>query len=218
MACDTSVIITNFNNKNYLGRAIRSCLKQSLERDRYEIIVVDDGSKDESREVIKSFRGIVPIYLKHNVGVARASNEGIKRALGAFVIRVDSDDYISEHALLFMTEILLANPDVGFVYPDHIYVDENERFVKRVDLDTIPKIKRHGAGIMFRKSNLEAIGLYDAKFRNAEDYDLLTRYFKNFDGYHLRLPLYRYRQREGTLSGKDRKKWEQKSDDKYRKT
>jgi len=210
---DVSIIILSHNNEKYLGRAIRSCLKQSMDKDRYEIIVIDDKSTDNSREILRDTKGIVPIYLKHNVGVGKASNIGIKRALGSFVIRVDSDDYINEHTLLIMTEILMKNKDIGFVYPDHLLVDESERVVGKGTMDTIEKLYRHGAGIMFRKSNLEAIGLYDPKFRNAEDHELITRYLKNFNGYHLRLPLYRYRQHKGQMTGDkaDRKKWEQKA-------
>jgi len=213
---DTSVIITNHNRQPYLGRAIRSCLKQSLHTKRYEIIVVDDASTDKSRDVIAGFKDkIVPIFLKKNVGVAEASNEGIRNALGSYVIRVDSDDYINENTLLFMTEILDANKDIGFVYCDHIRVDEEERPLQRVSLSTPESLFRHGAGIMFRKSYLEKLGLYDPAFRNAEDYDLLKRYIKNWDGYHLRLPLYRYRQHEGQMTrGDDRKEWEAKSDEK----
>lgn len=215
MAIDTSVIITNFNRKAYLGRAIRSCLKQSLDRSRYEIIVVDDASTDKSGDVIVGFRGkINPIMLKENVGVAEASNRGIKEALGSFIIRVDSDDYIAENTLLFMTEILLMNPDIGFVYSDHYRTDERERITSRVNLDTPDAILRHGAGIMFRKSNLELIGLYDPVLRNAEDYDLLKRYFKNFNGFHLPIPLYRYRIHADnmTKNEEERKHYETYSD------
>lgn len=219
MTTDTSVIITNFNNKPYLGRAIRSCLKQSLDQGRYEIIVVDDASTDKSQDVMVGFKDkIVPMYLDKNVGVAEASNIGIKAALGSFVIRVDSDDYINENTLLFMTEILLANPDIGFVYADHFRVDKDEKHIERKDIDTLDLLFRHGAGIMFRKSYLEAIGLYDKEFRNAEDDDLLRRYIKNFNGYHLKMPLYRYRihDKNMTLDTKARKEWETKSSDKNR--
>lgn len=217
MSIDTSVIITNYNNKSYIGRAIRSCLKQSLDEGRYEIIVVDDSSTDKSRDVIIGFKDkVVRVYLDQNVGVAQASNIGIKTALGSFIIRVDSDDYISEHTLLMMTEILIANPDIGFVYSDHLRVDKDERVIERVNINTPELLFRHGAGIMFRKSCLEAIGLYDPQMRNAEDFDLLKRYIKNNTGYHLRVPLYRYRQ-HGTNMTKDegeRKKWETISNEK----
>ena len=201
MSVDTSVIICSYNNKPYLGRAIRSCLKQSLPKESYEIVVVDDCSTDKSRDVIIGFKDqIVPVLLDKNVGVAEASNIGIRKALGSFIIRVDSDDYINEHTLLFMSEILLHNQDIGFVYADHIRVNEAERPIERVDLDTVELLYKHGAGIMFRKSYLEELGLYDSTLRNAEDFDLLKRYIKNFNGYHLRLPLYRYRIHNGNMT------------------
>lgn len=217
MSVDTSVIITNYNNKAYLGRAIRSCLKQSLHKSRYEIIVIDDASTDGSQDIMVGYRDdIVSVLLKENVGVAQASNLGIREALGRFVIRVDSDDYINENTLLFMTEILDSNHDIGFVYCDHYRVAKDEKILERVNLDSLDKILRHGAGIMFRKSYLEAIGLYDKKLRNAEDHDLLKRYIKNYDGYHLRLALYRYRQHDTNMTKDDeeRKKWETIADKK----
>lgn len=213
MSVDTSVIITNFNNHQYLGRAIRSCLKQSIDRSRFEVIVVDDCSTDESREVIASFGDkIVPILLTENVGVAEASNVGIRNALGRFVIRVDADDYINQHMLLFMTELLNDNPDIGFVYGDHIRVDQEEKHIERVNLSTLEKIYRHGAGIMMRKSYLEQIGLYNKEFRNAEDHELLSRYIKNFNGFHFPMSFYRYRiwDKQMTADESARKEWEAK--------
>lgn len=217
MAINTSIIITSKDLDKYLGRCIRSCLKQSLNKIYYEIIVVDDCSTDNSREVIESFGSkIKSIYLPSNVGVAEASNKGILKAIGKFIIRVDADDYISEHCLLIMTEILMANADIGFVYSDKILVDKNENKIGKIKLNNLKQIKRHGAGILFRKSNLEAIGLYDKKFKNAEDHDLITRYFKNFDGFRIPLPLYYYRKHQSNMTKnlKDRKKYEQKADDK----
>lgn len=211
MSIDTSIIITSHNNKPYLGRAIRSCLKQSLDKSRYEIIVVDDCSTDKSQDILVGYKDdIVSVILDENVGVAEASNIGIRKALGRFVIRVDSDDYINENTLLFMTEVLDENHDIGFAYCDHFRVDENEKILERKNINTLDLLFRHGAGIMFRKSYLETIGLYDKNFKNAEDFDLLKRYIKNWDGYHLRLPLYRYRQhgKNMTKDEEERKKWE----------
>jgi len=220
MSIDTSIVICNYNNKEYLGRAIRSCLKQSLPKDRYEIIVVDDASTDKSRDVIAGFKDkIVSILLDKNVGVAEASNVGIRNALGSYVIRVDADDYISENTLLFLTEILNANHEIGFVYSDHLRVDEQENIINRVNLDTLDALYRHGAGIMFRKTYLEAIGLYDSELRNAEDYDLLKRYIKNFNGYRIPLPLYRYRRHQNNMTNneEERKVWETKSNENRKK-
>jgi len=213
---DTSVIICNYNNEKFIARAIRSCLKQSLAKDKYEVVVVDDCSSDNSRAVIESFGDrIVPVYLEQNGGVANASNVGIQKALGKYIIRVDSDDYINENTLLFLSEVLHWNPDIGFVYADHLKVDKEERVIERTVINTLDLLLRHGAGIMFRKSYLEALGLYNPKLRNAEDYDLLKRYLLNYNGYHLRLPLYRYRQLDTSITHTlDRKEWEKKADGK----
>jgi hypothetical protein len=94
-------------------------------------------------------------------------------------------------------------------------VDNQERVLDRINLDTLDMVLRHGAGIMFRKSYLEAIGLYDERLRNAEDYNLIKRYIKNWDGFHLPLPLYRYRQHDTNMTKdeEERKRWEKLSDE-----
>lgn len=205
-----SLIIRSYNNSQFLGRAIRSCLNQTI---KVEVVVVDDASTDDSKEIIKSFGDkIVAIFLEKNVGVAEAANVGIRNSLGKYVMLVDSDDYIAEITGQFLSEILERNSDIGFVYGDLIRVDEKDKFLERINLDSPSKIFRHGAGIMFRKEYLEALGLYDTMMRNAEDHELLSRYIKNFDGYHLRLPLYRYSKHLNNITNneEERKKWEQK--------
>ena len=95
--------------------------------------------------------------------------------------------------------------------------NEKEEKTDRLRLNTVELLYNHGAGIMFRKSNLEAIGLYDITLENCEDYDLITRYLKNFDGYYLKLPLYRYRKHDNSLTSnqEEREKWRQHVIDKY---
>ena len=85
-------------------------------------------------------------------------------------------------------------------------VDEN--MARQMHINTLEKLLEHGAGVAFRKEYLDALGLYNEEYRNCEDYDLILRYVKNFDGYHLRLPYYRYFKRKGSLSTnvEDRKK------------
>ena len=211
MSISTSVIITNYNNGKYLARAIRSCLKQSLNKSEYEVIVVDDASTDDSHTIIGTFgKDITPIFITTNSGVANASNVGIRAAKGEYIIRVDSDDYINENTLLFLSQILSWNKDIGFVYSDHLRVDNDEKILERVVINTLDLLLRHGAGILFRKQYLESIGLYDARLRNAEDFDLLHRYIKNFNGYHLQIPLYRYRIHDTNMTKdeEERKRWE----------
>lgn len=213
MGPSTSIIITNYNNAPYVGRAIRSCLKQT---EKAEIIVVDDCSTDNSAEVLYGYGDkIKRVMLSENVGVAGASNEGIKAASGDYIMRVDADDYINAHMVEIFSQVLEWNKGIGFVYGDLLKVTNREEVIERVNLDTLDAVKRHGAGILFRKSYLEAIGLYDAKLRNAEDHDLIQRYIKNWDGFHLPLPLYRYRQHDNNMTKdeEERKKWEALADE-----
>jgi len=204
-----SVIITCYNLEYYISRAISSCLNQTLSDKHYEIIIVDDCSTDNSWKHIKIFDdndAVIKIMRhKENRGIAAASNTGIKKASGKYIIRVDGDDFINKNLLFVMSEILEHNNDIGFVYCDHIIVETNKP--RRLKVNTLERLLDHGAGVMFRKVYLESIGLYDEKYRNCEDYELILRYLKNFDGHHLRLPYYRYFKRNGLSSeAKERKK------------
>lgn len=185
-----------------------------MSEDDYEVIVVDDMSNDRSWDTIQGFGSlVVPIRLNKNSGVSAASNTGIREASGSCVVRVDGDDFINKNFLLSMYEVLKWNEDIGFVYCDHIVVNEN--LERKQSVNTLDILLDHGAGIMFRKRYLESIGLYDESLRNREDYDLILRYIKNFNGYHLRLPYYRYFKRSGSLSSliSEREKLKKKIDE-----
>ena len=216
-----SVIITCFNLEEYVSRAISSCLNQTLYEGLYEIIVVDDCSTDNSWRMIQSASGIRDpnvISIRHdkNLGVAAASNTGIKASTGDYILRVDADDFINKNMLFNMKQILDFNSEIGFVYCDHIIVEENK--TRRFKLNSIERLLDHGAGVMFRKNSLLSIGGYDEQLRNREDYDLILRYINKFDGYHLRLPYYRYFKREGSLSTKkqERERLKQHLDKRYK--
>ena len=170
-----------------------------MSSENYEIIVVDDYSEDNSWNIINNFQGLVkPLRTSSNSGVSAASNMGIRQSKGKYIVRVDGDDFINKNFLHSLYEILEWNEDIGFVYCDHIIVKENRERLRSIN--TLEKLLDNGAGIMFRKKYIESIGLYDENLRNREDYDLLLRYIKNFNGYHLRLPYYRYFKRTGSLT------------------
>jgi len=189
-----SIVITSYNKELFIDRAIRSCLNQLLFSKQKEVIVVDDNSTDQTLVKIREFEDEVKIILNDmNYGVAYTSNVGLSESTGEYWIRVDADDYLSMHACEFMSAILIYNPDIDFVYTDHIRVDYLGNTIKRVYLSTDEKLYEHGAGIMFRKEKLIEIGGYSNVFRNCEDYDLLIRLKKNgAKGYYLPIPLYKY--------------------------
>jgi glycosyltransferase involved in cell wall biosynthesis len=191
---DISIVITNFNRAKYLARAVRSCIGQFINQKTVEVIVVDDCSVDDSKEVLNEFEAEILFYSTHqNSGVSVASNLGLEKASGNYFLRVDADDFISNQACNFMSAILDSNQDIDFVYSDHIRIDEKTSRRERVRLDTLKVLYEHGAGIMFRKTALQRVGGYDQSLRNAEDFDLLIRLGKSgAKGFYLPIPLYRY--------------------------
>jgi hypothetical protein len=92
-----SVIINNYNYAAFLGQAIDSCLNQTY--DRYEIIVVDDGSQDDSAAIMGSYGDRIIPVLKPNGGQASALNAGFAASRGEVIVLLDADDYLFRHAL-----------------------------------------------------------------------------------------------------------------------
>ena len=102
---EISVIICNYNHEKWLERTIRSLLQQQyIEQNEYEIIIVDDKSTDHSKEVLKKFKNfnnIKIIYNKKNIGLPSSINKAIKSSFGRYIVRVDSDDYVSKNFYFF---------------------------------------------------------------------------------------------------------------------
>jgi glycosyltransferase involved in cell wall biosynthesis len=206
-----SVIITCYNKERYITRAINSCINQNFPEEHFEIIIIDDASTDKSRDAISLYKGLGKFvrvkFLSKNGGPAHASNVGVQMARGKYIVRVDGDDYVHKDFLRVMTEVLEWNPRIGFVYCDLITVTgvggPKERKLLR---NTEERLLDHGAGVMFRTRQLRALGGYDEKLRNCEDYDLLMRYQQKYQGYHLRLPYYRYFKQGSALSTKKKRR------------
>lgn len=108
------VVIDNFNYGRYLPAAIDSALGQTHEPTR--VIVVDDGSTDESRDVLSSYGDRIVVVLKDNGGQASALNAGFARSEGDVVIFLDSDDVLHPHAAGLVVDALEASPDAAKVH------------------------------------------------------------------------------------------------------
>jgi glycosyltransferase involved in cell wall biosynthesis len=192
-----TVIIATYNAEKYVGRAIRSVIDQSFPKTDYEIIVVDDGSTDRTTNILESFGDwINVISLKENRGIGYACNQGIRKALSPYVVRVDADDYVHEDLLKVEYLYLSMNKQLDAVACDYLVVDERESPIGRRNAHTDPI----ACGIMFRKDNLVSIGLYDESFPVREDEDLRIRYLQQFNIERIELPLYRYRLHESNIT------------------
>jgi len=213
-----SIIITNYNRQDFIDRAIRSCLDQLLFSSYdLEILVVDDGSTDNSIEVLSRYDSNIKLFKhKKNLGVAAASNTGVKNATGDFILRLDADDFLNKLNIFSLANILEENPQYSFVYTDHFRVDEKGFKTSRVSLDCLEQLYEHGAGVMFRKKVFDDIGLYDESLKNCEDYDFLIRVTRKLKGFYLPLALYRYYIHGENISlNSEREKYKKIVRDKY---
>lgn len=194
MKSSISIVICNYNREKFVARAIRSCLSQVCNQRKVEVIVVDDGSSDNSISVIKSFGSEIKlISLPENKGVSFASNTGLNNATGDYWMRVDSDDYLSSDAINIYSLLLDNNNDLDYVFGDILKLSVQGKVLRRINLSAGDSHFEYGAGVLFRKDILLSLGGYDENLRNAEDFDLFLRLRDSKKKYfHVPIPLYRY--------------------------
>lgn len=101
---DISIVITNYNYEEYLNECIESCLLQQYSND-FEIIVVDDGSNDDSRKIIRGYNSRIKTIFKSNGGQASAFNTGFSACTGEIIIFLDSDDMLMPNCLNKLSKI-----------------------------------------------------------------------------------------------------------------
>jgi glycosyltransferase involved in cell wall biosynthesis len=195
-----SVIITSYNYGRYVERALRSCLNQRIEKNRFEIIVVNDASTDNTEAILDNYKEEARIFhLVKNKGLSGARNEGVRKAKGQYVVFLDADDYIHSDMLKVQSLFLDENHTLDAVAIDYYLVDEKENHTEWVSSEEKPI----ACGIMFRKDLLIEIGLYDENFRAREEEDLRIRFLDKFKIHRIPLPLYRYRRHDHNLTNNE---------------
>lgn len=128
-----SVIVPVYNVENYLEKCLNSLVNQTLEE--IEILVINDGSTDDSQKIIDEFQEKFPqkikTFIKENGGLSDARNFGIDRAFGEFLAFVDSDDYVSENMFLEMYDLAIKN-EAELVICNLQKVDENGNVTQKL--------------------------------------------------------------------------------------
>ncbi len=111
---DLSIVIISYNTKDLTGECVESIKKNVSSKISYEVIVVDNDSKDGSVDFLKNkFPDILVIASKENLGFAKANNVGIKRSIGRYVLCLNSDTVVYSGVLEYMIDFMDANKDVG---------------------------------------------------------------------------------------------------------
>ncbi|MDC0346727.1 glycosyltransferase family 2 protein [Candidatus Pelagibacter sp.] len=190
---DISIIICSYKHDKWIERCLRSVLNQKLvAKNSFEIILVDDCSKDKTQNIIKQYKHFPNLKIiknKKNLGLPKSINLAMKKSSGRYLMRVDSDDYIQRYSLFMMKFFLDYNRHYQAVNCDYIKVNENEEILKRYNV----RNNYIACGVMFRRECLFDLGLYDENFKMREGHDLLKRFLKKYKLGHLEIPLYKYR-------------------------
>jgi glycosyltransferase involved in cell wall biosynthesis len=191
-----SVIVTNFNYGKWLRRCVRSLLNQNFSN--YEIIIVDDVSTDDSKDILLEYKDndkIKVFFNKINLGVGYSSTFGAKMALGKYIVRVDADDYVHEDFLkcLYLWAHFNNSHAVACDYQE---VNFNEDILEKKSQ------QKHtiACGILYRTDLLEYLGYWGKDLRINEDVDMIKRFKKEFKLEYLNIPLYRYFKHENSLT------------------
>ena len=207
MTVKISVIIPIFNREKYIARCLRSLINQSINKKDFEIIVVNDGSQDGSKNILNMFKDtfkqeIIIIENDKNLGLPASLNKGIQASMGKYIVRVDSDDYVNKNFLLILHMMVSQNPDYSAVACDYYLVDDEENVLGQINCEKEPI----GCGIMFEKEHIIKVGLYNEKYLINEEKEFRERYDKNFSVGRLSIPLYRYRRHSENMTNQNENK------------
>ncbi|NDW17687.1 glycosyltransferase family 2 protein [Dysgonomonas sp. 216] len=211
-----SIIIPVYNVEPYVERCILSIIEQDVFPDEYEIIAVNDGSTDQSGQILEKLQQAYPfikIINKENGGLSSARNEGLKHISGDYIFFLDSDDWITDGSMAFLTNwINSVESDIYLWRLDEIYdngtikrpknvLSDNNKILTTEDyLNSHTLISTACQGLFAR----QIFDKYNIRFKNgflAEDDDFVVRFFsraKTIVCTHR--SVYCYYQRQGSIS------------------
>jgi GT2 family glycosyltransferase len=175
-----SIIIPTYNTGRYVLDAIDSVLQQTYPN--VELIVVDDGSTDDTPALLAQHPGVFTRYRQTNAGQSAAMNFGWKQSHGELLGYLSADDRLHPNAIETLVAAMAQKPDAVLAYPDFCVIDENSatlRTVQTPDYDEHLLIAKFqclpGPGALFRRSVWEKVGGWNTSLRNIPDMDFFLR-------------------------------------------
>jgi glycosyltransferase involved in cell wall biosynthesis len=191
-----SVIIPTYNR----GWIIREAIDSVLEQDfiDFELIVVDDGSTDDTADILKTFGRDINVIRQSNQGVSAARNRGIAASSGQLIAFLDSDDLWLSHKLAVQVEFFTSQPDAMICQTQEQWVRNGVRvnlqkrhhkfsgmiFERSLELCLVSP-----SAVMIKKRLLDEVGRFDERLPACEDYDLWLRISCRYPVYLIDTPL-----------------------------
>jgi glycosyltransferase involved in cell wall biosynthesis len=213
-----SIITPNYNYAQYIGETILSIVNQNYID--IEHIIVDDGSTDDSVEVIKTYQSKYPQKIKliqqKNTGQTTAINTGLRTASGDILGWINSDDYYNNDVLNEVIDLFNSNPEIDIVYGNFDVVDINGKYIytKRHFKFSFPESCFLGFGntltsncIFWRKRLIDKVGLLNENLKCNMDGEYFSRLTQNARVYFLDKSIASFRQQEVSIAGKNNPKW-----------
>ena len=207
-----SVIIPIYNSSKWIEKTIESVLCQTY--GDLETVIVDDGSTDDTAEIVKKYKNrAVRYFYQKNKGVSAARNKGIEVAGGKYIALLDHDDLWMPEKIEKQLHIFNNKPDTGLVYSDAFVIDENGRVLYRV----FEKLEPHSGKIyrnlflvnfipcltaVIPKRVFEDVGLFPEEYTMAEEYDLFLRIAEKYKIEYVKEPLAKYRVHGESISSR----------------
>ena len=176
-----TVIVPTYNRPALLQQTLASVLAQTYPA--LEIIVVDDGSTDETATLLETYRGRVQVIRQANRGLSAARNRGIAAAQGVFLTFLDDDDLIAPTKIARQAHLLHTRPELGLVHCGYYHSDGGGQLLDKVWLfpegDTLPQLVQgnyiwSGAPLV-RRTCLDQVGGFDSSLPQLEDWDMWLR-------------------------------------------
>jgi len=207
-----SVIMPAYNAQKFITEAVQSVLNQTYSN--FELVVVDDGSTDGTKNIVFSFKDERIKYFYHeNSGLAATHNTGIKNSKGLFLVKLDSDDMMTADFIAAHLAEFEKHPDVDLVYCDDCLVEENSNPIRVIERHEytdrrllIRDLFHSGFPVVpfrtcIRRSVFDKIGFFDEELLVGEDYDMMRRFVKHgLKIHHLKGALYLRRMTSDSLS------------------
>ena len=186
MAPLVSVIIPTYNREKIITKAIDSVFAQTYED--FEIVVLDDGSQDNTRAVVEAYGPKVHYFYQDNKGIAGARNAGMHQAAGDYIAFLDSDDYWLPRKLQRQMALFLDHPEYGMVACQcgSVQIDGAYREKNRpgksgwILYDLFNKNFIRTSSAVVKRACLEKVGGFDETLREGEEYDYWLRIAAEF--------------------------------------
>lgn len=206
-----TVVIPTYNAATYLAETLESVAAQTF-RD-FEVLIVDDGSRDQTIELARGFATRIPMRIveQANAGPAAARNNGVRQSRGEYVAFIDSDDLMLPRRLEAQVAMLDADPSLGLVHTDLMTFDDRgvlhttrRAFSDPCGGQVLDKLLIDNfittSTVMAPRTRLLEIGLFDEARRISEDFELWLRMAGRWSVGYVDEAVVKYRRRPGSLS------------------